>query len=215
MDMQIKKQASTAAKLLMKVVSYADALIQCALHPSLVASLFIPSHLTCQERLALFRFARQGGTIAEIGSYIGASTCCFSAAFRSAGTGKIICIDTWQNDAMTEGKRDTWEAFLGNTRRYQDCIIPIRGYSTEVVQSVMEVAPRLDVLFIDGDHSYTGVKGDWEAYKGFLKSGGLVIFHDYGWAEGVKRVIHQDVIPLTNRQGSLPNMWWGWIGEVS
>jgi predicted O-methyltransferase YrrM len=37
---------------------------------------------------------------------------------------------------------------------------------------------KLDVLFIDGDHSYAGVKRDFELYNSFVRSGGLIIFHD-------------------------------------
>lgn len=37
---------------------------------------------------------------------------------------------------------------------------------------------KLDFLFIDGDHSYEGVKLDWEDYKGFVRQGGLIAFHD-------------------------------------
>jgi len=36
----------------------------------------------------------------------------------------------------------------------------------------------LDFLFIDGDHTYEGVKQDFEEYKEFVKSGGWVAFHD-------------------------------------
>jgi predicted O-methyltransferase YrrM len=164
--------------------------------------------------MTLFRLAGRGGDIAEVGSYIGASACCFGAALKAVGKGKIVCIDTWNNDAMTEGSRDTWQAFQNNTRRYRDDIVPVRGFSTAVVQAVREIAPSLEILFIDGDHSYAAVKADWEAYKGFLKPGALVIFHDYGWAEGVRRVVLEDVTPLVNRHGSLPNMWWGWIGKA-
>jgi cephalosporin hydroxylase len=37
---------------------------------------------------------------------------------------------------------------------------------------------KLDFLFIDGDHSYKGVKLDFEDYKGFVRPGGLIAFHD-------------------------------------
>ncbi|HEU5119072.1 MAG TPA: CmcI family methyltransferase, partial [Isosphaeraceae bacterium] len=37
---------------------------------------------------------------------------------------------------------------------------------------------KLDMLFIDGDHSYEGVKQDWEMYSPLVKSGGIVVFHD-------------------------------------
>jgi SAM-dependent methyltransferase len=37
---------------------------------------------------------------------------------------------------------------------------------------------KFDVLFIDGDHRYDGVKADWENYRQFVKPDGMVIFHD-------------------------------------
>lgn len=36
----------------------------------------------------------------------------------------------------------------------------------------------LDLLLIDGDHSYSGVKRDFELYAPLVAPGGLVIFHD-------------------------------------
>jgi predicted O-methyltransferase YrrM len=39
-------------------------------------------------------------------------------------------------------------------------------------------APTLDFLFIDGDHSYEGVKKDFEDYRCFVRPGGLIAFHD-------------------------------------
>jgi autotransporter strand-loop-strand O-heptosyltransferase len=37
---------------------------------------------------------------------------------------------------------------------------------------------ELDFLFIDGDHTYEGVKQDYEMYKEFVKPGGWIGFHD-------------------------------------
>lgn len=36
----------------------------------------------------------------------------------------------------------------------------------------------LDFIFIDGDHSYEGIKGDWEAWSDSIVSGGIVALHD-------------------------------------
>ncbi len=36
----------------------------------------------------------------------------------------------------------------------------------------------LDFLFIDGDHTYEGVKADFEMYSPLVRPGGLVAFHD-------------------------------------
>ena len=37
---------------------------------------------------------------------------------------------------------------------------------------------KFDVLFIDGDHTYEGVKADFENYSKFARPGGLIAFHD-------------------------------------
>jgi predicted O-methyltransferase YrrM len=36
----------------------------------------------------------------------------------------------------------------------------------------------IDYLFIDGDHTYAGVKQDFEMYSPLVRRGGLVAFHD-------------------------------------
>lgn len=37
---------------------------------------------------------------------------------------------------------------------------------------------KLDLLFVDGDHTYRGVKQDFEMYSPFVGPGGIVAFHD-------------------------------------
>jgi hypothetical protein len=48
-----------------------------------------------------------------------------------------------------------------------------------------------DVLFIDGDHSYEGVKSDTINYLPMLRDGGYVIFHDTCSIEGVMKWISE------------------------
>ena len=38
---------------------------------------------------------------------------------------------------------------------------------------------KLDLLFIDGDHTLDGVKNDFERYNKYVKKGGFIIFDDY------------------------------------
>ena len=37
---------------------------------------------------------------------------------------------------------------------------------------------KLDLLFIDGDHTFAGVARDFAAYRHFVRDGGIVVFHD-------------------------------------
>ena len=49
----------------------------------------------------------------------------------------------------------------------------------------------LDVLYIDGDHSYEGVKTDYEMYSSLVRPGGLIVFHDVALHD-VKHDCHVD-----------------------
>ena len=50
----------------------------------------------------------------------------------------------------------------------------------ETLQAVTEALgdQELTFLFIDGDHSYEGIKQDFEMYAPLVKDGGLIAFHD-------------------------------------
>ena len=52
-----------------------------------------------------------------------------------------------------------------------------------------------DCVYIDGDHSYAGVKTDIEAYFPKLKAGGLMVGDDYNlgawWGDGVCRAFNE------------------------
>ena len=175
-------------------------------------ALAIESHLTRRERLVLYALARlygQGG-IAEIGSYLGASGCALAAGLRDAAhPNRVYCIDTWQNDAMSEGARDTWAAFVRNTEPYREEIFPVRGLSHEVAASVAASGgTSLSFVFFDGDHSAEGVRQDWEAYRPLLGPGAVVAFHDVGWAEGVQRLVAEAIAPRAEWSQQLPNLYW-------
>ena len=47
----------------------------------------------------------------------------------------------------------------------------------DLVKTIFAGAP-IDVLFIDGDHSYEGVKQDYEMYRSLVRPGGIIAFHD-------------------------------------
>lgn len=181
------------------------------LFPALKQAFQVTTHLTRREMCRLYLLARKRENVLEIGSYIGASACCLGAAMKQTGSGKVICVDTWNNDSMTEGSRDTWQEFQNNTAGYKMHIVPVRGFSTDVVDEVATHINSLDLLFIDGDHSYEGVKADWEAYRVFLRTGSVVVLHDWGWAEGVRRLIEEGIKPNVKTCHELPNMWWGVI----
>jgi predicted O-methyltransferase YrrM len=155
----------------------------------------IPTDMTIEERIMLYRIGRnlkKRSIIVEIGSFLGASSSFLAIAAKETNS-HVFCVDTWQNDAMSEGKRDTYAEFLKNISELSGWITPIRGYSEHVSK---EFRDRIDLLFIDGDHSYDSVKQDLDNWLPKLNINSWLIMHDSGWAEGVKQVINEIVIPL-------------------
>jgi predicted O-methyltransferase YrrM len=170
----------------------------------------VMTHLTFQEKRTLMSLARKcsGCVYVEIGSFIGASACFIAAGLKKSAGSKLHCIDTWQNEGMAEGKRDTFAEFKKNTAKYKNLIIPHRGDSQELAGKFNN---RIDFLFVDGDHSYEGVRADVNSWFPKLNSGALVLFHDVGWAEGVQQVIDEMVKPRAKLEGGLPNLYWAWL----
>jgi predicted O-methyltransferase YrrM len=65
--------------------------------------------------------------------------------------------------------------------RARQKIALIRGDSHEpaILRRVeAEAGGQLDVLFIDGDHTYEGVQRDFEMYSPLIRNGGVIAFHD-------------------------------------
>ena len=168
----------------------------------------ISTHLTHEEKYKLKELAMTtcGSTYVEIGSYLGSSSCFIASGIQSAGNAAtLFCVDTWANDAMSEGKRDTYSEFLENTASFQNQIVPLRGKSEEIAKSFDK---KIDFLFIDAGHEYDDVKADVKAWFPKLKPGALVIFHDIGWAEGVQRAVDEYVRPIAYNEEHLSNMYW-------
>jgi len=50
-------------------------------------------------------------------------------------------------------------------------------HTRRMVEEVMG-GQKLDLLFIDGDHTYDGVRRDFEMYSPLVRKGGIIAFHD-------------------------------------
>lgn len=85
------------------------------------------------------------------------------------------------------------------TREHIDNLVSMRGDSKQVDFSPFK--GYFDMVFIDGDHSYEGVKSDTENAFEMVKSGGVIAWHDYtpdGQSEGCDVVgyLQKEIIPL-------------------
>ncbi len=71
----------------------------------------------------------------------------------------------------------------------------IQRFSTDTEARRIAARRRYHLLVIDGDHSYEGVKNDFQRYRDLVVPGGYVVFDDYGndnWPD-VKRYVDAEV----------------------
>jgi predicted O-methyltransferase YrrM len=56
----------------------------------------------------------------------------------------------------------------------------LNSHDTNSLERLNEVLNdrKIDFLFIDGDHTYEGIKQDFEWYSPLVRSGGIIAFHD-------------------------------------
>jgi predicted O-methyltransferase YrrM len=120
--------------------------------------------------------------VVEIGCFIGFSTHHFAQALKELGFGAIISIDAfdWEVDA---GKGMQNRQFIAENYRkkagLEGIITFIKGYSTEVYAQISgEIKNKIDLLYIDGDHSVGGVFADFNTYYNDVRPGGYLILHD-------------------------------------
>ena len=155
----------------------------------------IEGHLGLNEGRLLFKIARSlkdNSVIVEIGAFKGKSSCFIAEGINSKRI-QFFSIDTWYNDTMQQGRQDVFAGFLENIKPYKDKIQALRGYSYEVIRNWPQQR-KIDFLWIDGDHSYEGVKRDIQDWLPLVKKKGIVCFHDYRDAPGVKKAVDEIIL---------------------
>jgi len=148
----------------------------------------VPGHLTPVESIALSDRVKglvNGSIVLEIGSYLGRSSSLICDSLPKDA--KPYCIDTWQNDAMSEGNWDTYEIFVTNMHRHNQRYEALRGRSEEIAKNWNQ---QIDFLWIDGDHSFEGCYSDLVSWYPFLKPGGWVGLHDFLHPCGVRDAVN-------------------------
>ena len=86
------------------------------------------------------------------------------------------------------------------------------------VQNIL-AGRQLDLLFIDGDHTYEGVKSDFEMYAPLARDGALIAFHDIlkhspKLGVGVDRYWNEIKAGYRHVEIIFPPMGWGGIGVL-
>lgn len=142
----------------------------------------IESQMSENERFQLFSLlacelqaapGQRDIAFVEVGSYAGASFLQSYIALRSHG------LPVAATSVEPAGQSQFYQVLreLGPDARHlkmnSDAAAPI------LAAEFKQQGRLADAIFIDGDHSYSGVKRDLELYFPLLRVGGLLIVHDY------------------------------------
>ena len=115
----------------------------------------------------------------EIGCYDGGTTIFLSR----------LCENLITIDQPNPARFDEYKYNLGDPEIYGSKLLNTftnfnyisgNSHSEDTLNSVVNLlgGEKLDLLFIDGDHSYEGVKQDYEMYSHLVREGGMIAFHD-------------------------------------
>jgi len=161
----------------------------------------IEGHLSEKEIEFLYlaaSYPSAEGEILEIGSFKGKSTVVLAQSALNCGNKKIVCVDPFTSPSCTDpdlgAQSSSFQEFIDNLRQagVEENVEYHRDFSYNLV---INWDKTIRLLWIDGDHTYKGVKSDFDNFNRYLSEGALVMFHDVLHRfDGPIRVFIEDVI---------------------
>lgn len=142
--------------------------------------LFKPAQVRSEiEQLLLIMKARNPRVIVEIGTSRGGTLLLFSRAASPDAT--IVSVDLpggLFGGEYANQNLPLYKSFLKSNQRLES--IRKNSHKEETLMEVKKALSneQVDFLFVDGDHSYIGVKRDFEMYSPLVGQNGIVAFHD-------------------------------------
>jgi GT2 family glycosyltransferase len=139
-----------------------------------------PSQWTEHVPFAMFLVeAIRPRVVVELGTHYGVSYCAFCQAIKAlALDARAYAIDHWQGDQHT-GRYEP--EVLEELRRHHE---PLYSSFSRLVQSTFDESrdqfadSTIDLLHIDGCHTYDAVRHDFNHWLPKMRPGGVVLLHD-------------------------------------
>ncbi len=142
--------------------------------------------------------------IVELGTFKGTSLYSFSQAAKdSALDTEIFAVDTWEGEEQTgEYGDEVYDLVRKIVRKHypEQNVKLLRMLFNETVKEFKDES--IDILHIDGLHTYEAVKDDYNTWKDKVKKDGVIIFHDVNVSDfGVCKVFEEAIADNPNSIG--------------
>lgn len=140
---------------------------------------FIPSQVRSEITQFLRLLSRRPpATVLEIGTHKGGTLFLFSRVATADALVVSLDLPCDQNDSYPAWRERLYRSFARDRQHLELVRDDSHDPRTmEKIRQLIEGRPA-DLLFIDGDHSYHGVKADFELYSPLVSSEGIITFHD-------------------------------------
>jgi protein-L-isoaspartate O-methyltransferase len=133
----------------------------------------------------LVHYAKELDTVVELGTNIGSTSIVLSYCAKQVHTIDVFeRLDLIEDATQWEMYKNHWQSnkhtYEGIMKKlyYYPNIMVYQNLSHKAAEGFMD--ETVDMVFIDADHSYEGVKKDFEAWFPKIKHGGKIAFHDVG-----------------------------------
>ena len=117
--------------------------------------------------------------VVELGVFWGGSFFVFCQAVKACGS-QTVChaVDTWEGDSQA-GKLEE-ETFLAFQKHRETYFADISQVKRMRFEQALDSFPdaSIDLLHIDGFHTYEAVKHDYDTWLPKVAKGGIILFHD-------------------------------------
>jgi len=141
---------------------------------------FVPSAWTQHAPFAFWLVTTlKPSLLVELGTHHGFSYFCFCQAVADQKLSTACyAVDTWKGDPHAgHYSEDVWHRVSNiNAELYADFSTLLRSSFNDAVDSFAEGS--IDLLHIDGGHSYAEVKNDFLTWRSRMSPNGIVLFHD-------------------------------------
>jgi predicted O-methyltransferase YrrM len=135
----------------------------------------------------------------EIGAYAGGSSCLMLQRLNT----NLISVDlgepipkalVFENIIKYKNNNNNYKYIQGNSQ-----LLETKNKVIEALNdSSIRCSNKIDILFIDGNHSFNGVILDFTMYNDLVNIGGYIVFDDYHdnvHSPDVKKVLDEIILP--------------------